>query len=247
MTLVLAVGNEAGVVLAADGVGSYGPGIGSQQIPHKKLHAIGDRIACGEVGDLSITTRLVEALRASQLAKVPTGSLTADECLEMARKAIAQWTGEYLKSVVINTALPLDGGRALLLLAGVAQDRGFAYGITWLGEHSEPDTRHYLARGSGAQSARIYLDAYEYFVLSGRPVLSLQALAARVMERVARNNMEIGGDISLMAIHRDASDEHPVPLVEMSPTNSAIRGAIEHWELLESTIGEMLLPPPAAT
>ena len=215
---------------------------GSQQIPWQKLSKVGDRIACGESGDLSITSRMVDALRSSRLASEPTISLAADECLRIAREAVANWTTTYLQHVVVNRQLPLDEHRATLLIAGVAGDRNFAYSVNWLGYHGEPDSTHYKAIGSGAQSARIYLDAYEYFVLPGRPVLSLEALAARVMERVAQNNVDVGGDLSLVAIHRETDDEHPDVLEETTPDDPAVRGAISHWELLESAADDLLFP-----
>ena len=211
MTLVLAIFNEAGAVLAADGVGTYGQMVGAQQVPWEKLSVLGDRCACGQVGDLTKTQRLVDALEASPLGSEPTLSRPAEEWLNIARKTVGAWSNEYLQRVVWNAQLPLQQQfqEASLVLTGTAQDRSFAYTVSWLGTYEDPEADHYTAAGSGAVSARIYLDAYSYFDVVGHPVLTLQALAARVLRKVSENNIEIGGELSMVTIHRDVSDEHP--------------------------------------
>ena len=50
------------------------------------------------------------------------------------------------------------------------------------------------------------------------------------------------GDLSLVAIHRETDDEHPDVLEETTPDDPAVRGAISHWELLESAAGDLLFP-----
>jgi hypothetical protein len=58
----LAVFSQSGLVLAADGLSSYGFAAGAQQAPYDKLHILGDRCACAEIGDLTKGRALAEAL-----------------------------------------------------------------------------------------------------------------------------------------------------------------------------------------
>lgn len=250
MTLALAVFNDAGVVLAADGLGSYGVVVGAQQLPYKKLHVIGDRCACAEVGDLTKGRALAEALKTTALATDPTVSKTAQEWLDVARTTITAWSTAFLQKAVWLQGMHLNQQfrEAQILLAGIASDGAFAYGITWLGDYRQPDAPHYLAMGSGDVAARTYLDAYSYFDVTRHPVLTLEALAARVMDRVAHNNMEIGGEISLIAIHKDTSEEHPATIEELSTQDSRVVAAIQHWQLAEDVVDDALRtftnPPP---
>ncbi len=253
MTLLLAVFNQSGAVLASDGVGTIVSGTNAQQIPYQKVSVIGDRCACGQAGqDLTLTAGMVAALRASQLATESTLSRRADEWLTIARSAVSRWFTQYVQNTVWNAQLPLQNQfpDVRVLLVGVAADRAFAYSLTPFGTHSEPENPNYTAVGSGATSARIYLDAYSYFPISNHPVLSCVALAARVMEKVSLINMEIGGKISLLAMHRQTSLAHPNTNEEIDIEDPRVRGAIDHWEVAEDSIQQSLLnvvSQPAAT
>jgi 20S proteasome alpha/beta subunit len=242
VTLALAVWNDAGVVLAADGLVSYGQSAGAQQLPMQKLTPLGDRSACAQVGNPIIAAGLATELAASPLGTDPTASRTAAEWLQEARAAAKQWTADYLSDAVFLEKVPLSEQfeAGALLVAGVASDQSFGYVITWLGDHYNPDAPNYTASGSGATAARIYLDAYSYFAIDDQPVLSLEALAARAMQGVARNNMEVGGQISLISIRRETSIEHPLPLTERSADAETVRVALNHWELLEREVAETL-------
>ena len=243
MTLALAVFNRAGAVLAADGLATYGYTVGSQQLPANKLAVIGDRCAAAQVGNPAMTVGLIEALQASALGSASTLTGTAGQWLEVARGAISTWTKGYMQNTIWMTNLPLEQQfpAASILLAGVAADRSFAYSINWTGIHLEPDSPHFRADGAGATTARIYLDAYSYFRIEDHPVLTLESLAARVMEKVAGNNMEIGGELSLIAVHRETSPEHPRPVEVLSTKDPKIRSAIDHWEIAEQEIPATLL------
>jgi hypothetical protein len=176
-------------------------------------------------------------------------SKTKDEWLAIARSAIHAWTQSFLAAATFvgNLHLNQQFGETLLLIAGYASDGPFAYGIGWLGDYSQPDGNHFHAIGSGAVSARIYLDAYSYFDVSAHPVLTLEALAARVMDKVARNNMEIGGEISLIAIHTEPSEEHPETIERLNAADPRVQAAIAHWQLAEDAVDKSLLgPTPAA-
>ena len=159
-----------------------------------------------------------------------------------ARKAVAEQARQYLGAVTWTAQIPVEQSfaYAALIVAGLAADASFSFNLSWTGQYSLPDAGHYTAAGSGAVTARIYLDAYSYFEALSHPVLPLQALAARVAEKVAKNNVEIGGVISMVALHRDLSDEHPDRCEEFDSTDPKIRAAIEHWELLEGGVAESI-------
>ena len=243
MTLVLAIGNNAGAVIAADGVTSFGATAGAQQLPTGKLWTVGDRCVAGEFGNATVSKGMLQALLSSELAAEPTLSRSSADWLLIARQTVAESSRQYLANVVWNSQLPLqsqfvDTG---LVIAGTAGDGTFAWSILWTGEHSAAEQTHYLARGSGAQTARIYLDAFSYFDTSRHPVRGLQALAARVMDRVSRNNIEIGGEISIVTVHRDVSREHPQPIEAAQLADPAIQGALQHWQLAEDAKNTALL------
>jgi len=238
LTLVLAIRNDSGVVLAADGLGTYGQTIGSQQLPARKLAVIGDRCAVGQVGHPTVTGAMLGALQQSELASQPTMSKPSDEWLEIARASVANWRNQYLANAGINWNIPLQSQLpdALLVVAGIASDSTFSFSIHVNGFHFVADTPNYLAQGSGAVFARNYLDAYSYFDLARHPVLTLKALAARVMSRVSATQVEIGGEISLIAIHREQSAENPTPCQELTLDDPATQAAIQHWELAEADL-----------
>ena len=197
----------------------------------------------------------MDALEASPLGSEPTLSRPAEEWLNIARKTVGAWSNEYLQRVVWNAQLPLQQQfqEASLVLTGTAQDRSFAYTVSWLGTYEDPEADHYTAAGSGAVSARIYLDAYSYFDVVGHPVLTLQALAARVLRKVSENNIEIGGELSMVTIHRDVSDEHPSANERMPTSDPRVQTAVGHWELMEEVGHQLLIstlspgPPTPAT
>jgi 20S proteasome alpha/beta subunit len=58
MTVALSVMNDNGIVIAADGVGSFGIIAGSQQISRKKLNAIADGCAVAGSGISASRRRL---------------------------------------------------------------------------------------------------------------------------------------------------------------------------------------------
>lgn len=242
MTLVLAIGNNAGAVIAADGVTSFGAVAGAQQLPTQKLWSIGDRCIAAEFGDATVSKRMLRALLDSELATEPTLSRSHADWLLLARQTIAESSRQYLANVVWNSALPLESQFAStgLVIAGTANNGTFAWSISWTGEHSEAEHTNYLARGSGAQSARIYLDAFSYLDTAQQPVRGLQALAARVMDRVSQNNIEIGGEITIVSVHRTVSPEHPKPIEVAQLTDPTIQGALQHWQLAEDAINTTL-------
>jgi 20S proteasome alpha/beta subunit len=243
LTLALAVFNNNGVILTADGLGSYGVMVGAQQVPYEKLHILGDRCACAEVGDLTKGRAIAEALKSSPLASESTLSKTGEQWLEVARATIKVWSSAFLANAVWVQGMHLNQqfAETRILLAGVASDGAFAYGINWLGEYVQPAAPHYLALGSGDVAARTYLDAYSYFAVADHPVLTLEALAARVMDKVAHNNMEVGGEISLIAIHRETSAEHPAAIEELSTRDARVVAALQHWQLAEDDVDRTLL------
>jgi 20S proteasome alpha/beta subunit len=142
---------------------------------------------------------------------------------------VAEWDRDYLQNVVFNPNLPIGGiYDALVLVADVESDGPFAFSVQWWGSHGDPDTLYFTALGSGAQTTRTYLDAYEYYVQGDRTVEMLEALAARVMTRVAKNNIEIGGDISLISIDRDPP-QGVAALREFGDADPQVRATIEVW------------------
>jgi len=243
LTLVLAVWNEAGVALAADGLLTYGSGApGSQQLPGEKLARLGDRCAVGLVNEVNKARGMIEALQGSALASEPTTGRTKAEWLALIREVIASWTRGFLTDAVFVEGVSLDSQfeTSILVIAGIASDGAFAWAVDWRCNYAGPDAPHYLAQGSGATSARIYLDAYSYFDVAEHPVVTLQALAARVVTKVSGNNIEIGGEMSLVLIHRDTSAEHPDPMEFLSLSDLRVTESVTMWELLEEEMDHQL-------
>lgn len=243
MTIVLALFNDSGVTLAADGLASFGMGgFGSQQLPTKKLTPIGSLFGCGMVGASNLANEAAQALVNSALARMSTPNLTAEECLTEARRAVSARCLAYLQNVVLPQGVPFAQslGSGGVVFGGVGSDYSFATYIEWTGTAVLPDAPHYLAAGSGAATARNYLDAYSFVDVSVHPMLTLQALAVRVLERVAKMTMEIGGDISVLSLHRRPVAGQP-SIESVDAGDAGVRAAIEHWELLEENIHETIV------
>ncbi len=233
MTLAVGIVTPRGLVIAADGLMTFG----TVQVPTQKVHAVGQTYGIGLSGNANMIDLAVRALQACPLALDLPHARTIADATNVARAALQTATMQYLGSVAWVTTMPVDSqiGSAALLFGGLCSDGPFLAVLDNRGNVHPLAQPHYHAIGSAHDAALVLLRAYAAYDYAVHPLDTSVLLAKRVIDQVSAAIPAIGGQVSVLAISHQAPPQGQ-HLRLIDPTSPLVQDGLTTWQLLE---GEM--------
>lgn len=247
MTVVVGVVTPRGVVIGADGLGTFG----DVQMPRDKIYSIGGCFAGGVAGNLHIAKVMIDGLRVSPLGTAHRTTFTIAEATRAARLAVQTALLAYSSTLITVPGVTFEnqiGGAARVLVGGLCSDGQMLVTLDQNANGFPPIQPHYTAIGSADQVALLLLQAYSAFDFTVHPLDSSVLLVKRVLDQISAAIPNIGGTTGMAAIATQ-----PAPganhLTIIDGTSAQLQDGLTTWKVAE---GEMFadlaawsLHPPA--